>query len=75
MDPSELSQDERDKLNIKELPNNMKFGLELFAKDTSLHEYLGIDFCKGYLDVKQGEYLFMSKMEPEERLKILCTRY
>lgn len=74
-DPAILSASEREKLNIKPLPSNIRQTLDNLKNNHSLLNAIGNDLSKSYLAVKEAEYSALSELSYDEQIDLLLEKY
>jgi glutamine synthetase len=75
-DPSKMSKEERDKLNITEkLPRTLPEALAALEADQEMHDMLGGLAVKIYLATKEAELRILKPMNDEQRRNWLIERY
>ncbi|KAM3084085.1 hypothetical protein ACMFMG_001807 [Clarireedia jacksonii] len=75
-DPSQISKEDRDKLNVTEkLPGSLSEALAVLEADKEMYEMLGEIVVKTYLATKQAEMRILKPMNEEQRRNWLIERY
>ena len=75
IDPGLLSDAERKKKKIKELPSDLKSVLKNLEKCEVLKEAMGEELHRSYLAVKGEELATTSELNPEEQVAMLLQSY
>ncbi|KPM42042.1 Protein fluG [Neonectria ditissima] len=75
-DPAKLSQEERERLNVRtQLPGSIDEALEALQEDSELTELLGRELVERYVAVKEAETKMLEAMEAENRRQWVMARY
>ncbi|KAK7419913.1 hypothetical protein QQX98_003101 [Neonectria punicea] len=75
-DPGQLSEEERERLNIRtKLPGSIDGALEALQEDGEMTELLGRELVERYVAVKEAETKMLEAMEAEERRQWVMERY
>jgi glutamine synthetase len=75
VDPGHLSEDERRRLSIERLPENLGRALDALAKDPVLIESLGPARARAYMAVKLMEWEALRSLSLAEEVELLAERY
>ncbi len=70
-DPSELGEEERRRLGIRQLPGSLGEALEALEADEVVRSWFSRDLWDCYLSVKRAEISLLQGAEPKEA----CERY
>jgi glutamine synthetase len=75
-DPAQLSEEERDKLGIKEMfPKDLEAALGELEADEVMGELLGKEVVARYVAVKKAEMDLLGGMKAEDRREWIIERY
>ncbi|MEB3159859.1 MAG: glutamine synthetase, partial [Synechocystis sp.] len=75
VDPGSLTQEERQRLNIQALPNNLGTAIACLEKDEVLLAALGPDLAKAFIAVRKAEWEVLQGKSLEEEVNLLLTKY
>jgi glutamine synthetase len=70
-DPSELDEEERNRLGVRPLPNSLEEALEALETDAVVRSWFSSDLWDCYLSVKRTEISLLEGVKPREA----CERY
>src|SRR5215210_3216526 len=70
-DPSELGEEERERLGVRPLPNSLEEALEALESDAVVRSWFSSDLWDCYLSVKRTEISLLEGAKPREA----CERY
>jgi glutamine synthetase len=71
VDPAEMTDEERERLGVRRLPDSLEAALEALEKDTVVRSWFPSDLWDCYLSLKRTEIALLQDLGPEER----CQRY
>jgi glutamine synthetase len=75
LDPAKLEEDERLKLNIKDLPSCVDDAIKSLSKDEVLMNAMGDGLSKAYIAVKTEENNYLKNLSLEEEVNLLLDKY
>ena len=70
-DPSELDEEERERLGIRPLPDSLEAALDALESDAVVRSWFSKDLLDCYLSVKRTEISLLEGADPREA----CERY
>jgi glutamine synthetase len=74
-DPADLTDEERSRLGIRQLPSSLGEAISELERDEVLLNALGGELARSYLAVRRAEWEAMRDMSHEAEVRLLLERY
>ncbi|MFM1842858.1 MAG: hypothetical protein RLZZ490_1595 [Cyanobacteriota bacterium] len=75
VDPGSMTPEERQRLNIQALPNNLGMAIACLEKDEVLLAGLGAELAKAFIAVRKAEWDVLQGKSLDEEVNLLLTKY